>query len=111
MINDMGWGNMRVFVDRDDEFGERDEMKMKLQRIYDEGFEDGCEYGKREAFEMMRGDFGERNGYSGNSSSGSSSGGSYGNRMEEYGGQDFRERRGVKNTGPYGGEYRRRRNY
>ncbi len=82
----MGWNNIRIMRDRD---FEDDELR--------EAYEEGCKEGYKKAMREMRGGYGER-------------------RMDDrpYDDDDddyMGERRGVKNTGPYGGEYRRRRGY
>lgn len=72
---------------------DNEDMERELEKAYKEGYREGME----EAEER----YGERSGRGGYSN------GSYGERMwddDEYG-----ERRGVKGTGPYAGEYRRRR--
>lgn len=69
------------------EFGGDDEAQ--------EAYEKGFEHGYRKAMEESRGGYGERY-----------DGGDYDGGDDGYG-----ERRGVKGTGPYAGEYRRRRRY
>lgn len=100
----MGW---KMIAEGRNYKGGEDEIEEMLQDAYREG----CEKGYRKAMREMEGGFGERGGYSGGGySGGGSNGGGYGNRYEEDDDDDmFGERRGVRGTGRYAGEYRRRR--
>lgn len=87
----MGWGKMYEF--RHDDYGRDDDDRE--ERAYKEGCRDGYEKAMREM--DGRGGYGERGYDDGRIIDGDGYGDGYG------------ERRGVKNTGPYAGEYRRRR--
>ena len=98
----MGW---QMFVEgRRSPMGGRDE---ELERMMEDAYREGCEHGKREAYERMQDGYGDRRGYTGGMD-GDYDGGYDGGR---YDGDDYGDRRGVKNTGRYAGEYRRRRRY
>lgn len=95
----MGW---QMFVEgRKSRMGGRDEEEF--EDMLEQAYREGCEDGKRKAMHEMRGGYGERSGYPGGMDDGYDGG--------RYDGEGYGERRGVKGTGPYAGEYRRRHRY
>ena len=95
----MGW---QMFVEgRKSSMGGRDEEEF--ERMLEDAYREGCEDGKRKAMLEMHDGYGERGGYTGGMDDG------YDGRR--YDGDGYGERRGVKGTGRYAGEYRRRRGY
>lgn len=87
----MGW---KMYEMGHGDFG-RDDIEDREERAYREGCRDGYEKAMREM--DGRGGYGERGYDDGRIVDGDGYGDGYG------------ERRGVKGTGPYAGEYRRRR--
>ena len=94
----MGW---QIIAEGRRHIGEDDEIEEMLEDAYRKG----CEDGKRKAAREMRGGYGERDDINRDGRDYDDRDGDY-DRDNMYDG--YGERRGVKGTGRYAGEYRRR---